>query len=829
MADRTASAARAGPGGPAGAWRPAAFAGISGRKELRPADLLGLARDAFRRADYATAWLISDRLVRISGKADPLPLVLRASALARLGHAARSSEDLALAAFADPFDRFANEALIASADIVAGEKALLRLAAATEPPAPSSLAAQLQRRGKAALIRCEADAAGITLLGLATALMTLRVGWSGERRSDAIDLALATPGADGQPPYVGQVTLAWPSDETAVAFTPDRADVLVHPATVLRPADARPSAAPAAAAAPGLMVIVPVYDDAEATRACFAALLANLPREGAVRVVAVDDKTPDPAIAAFLDTLAADGRIVLVRNRVNLGFAASVNRALAMRRPGEDAALVNADTIVPPDALARLRTVLRRRQDIGTVTPLSNNGEDTSVPCRFRSSPLGTAEEVAALNALAWQANGETTVPLPNGVGFCMLIGARLLDVRPYLPTAFGRGYFEDVAYCLAARDLGFANVCATGVYVGHAGSRSFQDDKRWLVRHNLERLGRHFPDYRAETDRFFADDPLLPQAARLEAAWLGRQRGLGLVLTDRPQDPATIRRAAASLELPSGRLVFATIATGDGGSVLKLRGVGQAMPQNLDLRLDVEAEAAQAARYLSRAAAVLAVDPQHLPQAAVNLIRKAGVRPAALLTSHVGGLPLAAGWTDRFAPRHVPTERLASHLRKTGLGVSLVDARPVLVPAPRRPLRGDVLYLVHAAGEAPADRLITRLSAAFAAAPKLRFTLAVLAEPTAERLADHVAWVGAIDDDDLIDWLHFAGYGPTLFASRRHGIADERADLWAQAGIPVAFFDPDVAEPQREGRRLMLPCAMSDDAAAEVVNRWMASLVRAA
>lgn len=825
MSDSLRSASRSTSPARQGAVRPASFAGISGRAELRPTDLLALARDAFRRADYATAWLISDRLVRISGAADPLPLVLRASALARLGQAERSGKDLEQAAFADPFDRLANEAIIASGEPAAREKAFRRLIDAAVPPDGPALVGHLARLGKSALVRCEAADDGIILAGLAAAPTRLQITCRGEGRTFTTELAITEAARNGGAPFQGRLRLPWPDGENALALATEGLSAIVHPATVLRPL-AEPPPTPMATAASGkrLLVVVPVHDDFDATRACFSALGASLPHTA--RIIAVDDRTPDPRIAGLLDALAHAGRITLIRNGVNLGFAASVNRALEQRLPDEDVALVNADTIVPPEALDRLHHILRREERIGTVTPLSNNGEDTSVPRRFRSSPLGSDAEVAGLNALAWRTHGEGTVVLPNGIGFCMLISARLLALRPRLPVAFGRGYFEDVAYCLDARAQGFDNVCATGVYVGHAGSRSFQDDKRPLVRRNLARLNQRFPDYRAETDRFVASDPLLPHVRRLEAAWLGQRRSQPVVLAAAAPDAGMTGLAAASLGVSPSALVFGRLTAMPDKETLQLAGGGGAWPQNLVLDLGASADAALAVQLLARASAVLVVDPHHLPAAAVGLVRKAGIRPAALMTRHAGGHGADRGWADRYGPRYVPTERLAGHFRKAGIGVSLVTEGRFAAPTRRPPLRADVLYLIGEPAQAPAASLVERFGVRLTAAATKAFTLAVLAEPNARRLTDHVAWVGAIADADLPGWLGLAGYGPVFFASRTAGISDPRVDLWAGAGIPVAFFDPDVGEIKNQDRQLSLPHGMTDEAAADAVMSWMMQLI---
>jgi GT2 family glycosyltransferase len=208
-----------------------------------------------------------------------------------------------------------------------------------------------------------------------------------------------------------------------------------------------------------LSVIVPVYEGDEATLACFEALFA--PRAiPPARIVAVDDASPNSALRLWLDQQAAAGRFLLLRNETNRGFAASVNRALAFC-PSGDVILLNADALPLPSSLARLAPVARSAPGIGTVTPLSNNGEHASFPAPNVVNPLRTAPEVARLDRLAQKANGADFVDLPNGIGFCLCITRACLDVVGALPEIYGRGYGEDIEFCLRAREKGFRNVCA--------------------------------------------------------------------------------------------------------------------------------------------------------------------------------------------------------------------------------------------------------------------------------------------------------------------------------------------------------------------------------
>ena len=77
----------------------------------------------------------------------------------------------------------------------------------------------------------------------------------------------------------------------------------------------------------------------------------------------------------------------------NLGFAQSVNLALGRRRGG-DVLLLNADTLLPRGAIDRLAAAAYSQADVGTVTPLSNNGEFTSFPLPNVANPLGVLDEI---------------------------------------------------------------------------------------------------------------------------------------------------------------------------------------------------------------------------------------------------------------------------------------------------------------------------------------------------------------------------------------------------------------------------------------------------
>ena len=173
-------------------------------------------------------------------------------------------------------------------------------------------------------------------------------------------------------------------------------------------------------------IVIPVYRGLAQTRRCIESVLADADRP-AGRVIAVDDHSPDPKLSAWLDSLAAEGRIQLVRNRRNRGFVASVN--IGIEAAGtHDVVLLNSDTEVANGWLARLAGHAYATPRVASVSPFSNNATICSYP-RIAGGPPAFGLGVAELDAACHAANAGRRVELPTTVG--------LLHVCP--PRGIGR------------------------------------------------------------------------------------------------------------------------------------------------------------------------------------------------------------------------------------------------------------------------------------------------------------------------------------------------------------------------------------------------------
>lgn len=265
-------------------------------------------------------------------------------------------------------------------------------------------------------------------------------------------------------------------------------------------------------------VIIPVYKGARETRRCLDSVLGNVQRE-AFEVVAVDDASPDPDIAALVRDLAAEGRITLVSNSTNAGFVHSVNRGMSLH-PDRDVVLLNSDTEVANDWLDRLRQIAWSNPDIGTATPFSNNATICTYPFPGWTGGVPGTLGLAALDRLFATINAGRALDLPTAVGYCMYIRRACLEqVGLFDAERFGRGYGEENDFSLRAVRAGWRNVLAGDVYVFHEGAVSFAGERGERAEGALRALLDVHPDYLRLVRDFNLRDPVQALRQVVDAA----------------------------------------------------------------------------------------------------------------------------------------------------------------------------------------------------------------------------------------------------------------------------------------------------------------------
>jgi len=298
-------------------------------------------------------------------------------------------------------------------------------------------------------------------------------------------------------------------------------------------------------------IVVPVYDGVEQTRRCLESV-RRCPQRTSFELVLVDDATPRAEIAAFLDALARESGVTLLRNTANEGFVRSVNRGMALHQD-RDVVLLNSDTEVANDWLDRLREAAQSAADIGTATPFSNNATICSYPFEGWDGGVPGSLGLAGLDRVTAEANRGQRASIPTAVGFCMYIRRACLDkVGAFDAERFGRGYGEENDFCLRASAAGWRHVLAADVFVYHEGAVSFFEGRaERLAAAAAALLDRH-PEYSALVRDFIRQDSLAGLRTRIDKARaaMGVQEAAE-VLRERDEERARIRaeRRAADEE----------------------------------------------------------------------------------------------------------------------------------------------------------------------------------------------------------------------------------------------------------------------------------------
>ena len=285
-----------------------------------------------------------------------------------------------------------------------------------------------------------------------------------------------------------------------------------------------------------LDIVVPVYRGEAETRACLESVFASANRRP-VEIVVIDDRSPEPAISAWLKDLARLGRITLIEHEENRGFVQSVNEGMALHRD-RDVVLLNSDTEVAPGWADRLMAHFANDPTIGTATPFSTNATICSYPRTLAANALPAGETTRSLDAAFAAANAGRRVDIPTAVGFCMAISRKCLDrVGLFDVARYGTGYGEEVDFCMRAARKGFRNVLAGDVFVLHVGEVSFKDtgvERRQKAQATVDAL---YPEFQQRLAEFIPSDP--PRNLRRRAD-LQRLRGQPEALRIAEQDGVT-------------------------------------------------------------------------------------------------------------------------------------------------------------------------------------------------------------------------------------------------------------------------------------------------
>lgn len=272
---------------------------------------------------------------------------------------------------------------------------------------------------------------------------------------------------------------------------------------------------------PYVDIIIPVFNGLGMLQRCMESVLRNSSK---CHLVLVDDASTDVAVWPYLAGICGIPERSItaecVRDDVNQGFVGTVNRGLRMTT--HDVVILNTDTEVPPHWLERLMApIVADPERVASMTPMSNCAAVCSFPETQKDNELflGLAPDVIDSYFARW--GRSNPVDIPTGVGYCMAMSRKALDVvGDFDQATFGCGYGEESDWCMRAGRAGFHNVAVANLFVYHKHGESFPtEEKSRLLAERQRIVETRYPEMVRQLLQFDRKDPL--RADRAALAWV--------------------------------------------------------------------------------------------------------------------------------------------------------------------------------------------------------------------------------------------------------------------------------------------------------------------
>lgn len=267
-------------------------------------------------------------------------------------------------------------------------------------------------------------------------------------------------------------------------------------------------------------IMVPVYGDLPSLKDCLDSLIEHVDT-GKHKVMLVNDCGPDAdEIESYLKKTIEDIKgFSYFRNPENLGFVGACNRAvMKLDDTGNDILLLNSDTIVTEGFLEEMSAVLYAKQKNAVVSPRTNNATIATVPLS-----AARHKDVKAQKSYEIFQRIKPFMPryseVPVGHGFCMLIKRSVIDEYGLFDAAFGRGYGEEVDFCMRIKQEGYKCILSNRAYVFHLEAKSFTHaTKAELLSQNSQIIKQRYPNY-SETIQNYIEKALKKETEALNKA----------------------------------------------------------------------------------------------------------------------------------------------------------------------------------------------------------------------------------------------------------------------------------------------------------------------
>ncbi|MBI5839230.1 MAG: class I SAM-dependent methyltransferase [Chloroflexi bacterium] len=229
-------------------------------------------------------------------------------------------------------------------------------------------------------------------------------------------------------------------------------------------------------------IIICVHNALEDTLNCLETI--ELHTKQPYNIVLVDDGSNEETRNYLGDFATSRNHCSLIRNEVAKGYTRAANQGLIASN-SKYVILLNSDTLVGPEWLDRLYTAITSKDQIGVAGPLSNTASWQSIPqlsenSDWAANPLPDGMTVEQMSEMIARQSAYLYPEVPLLNGFCMMMRRELLhDIGYFDEENFSAGYGEEDDFNLRARKAGWKLVIADDVYIYHAQSKSYSNERR--------------------------------------------------------------------------------------------------------------------------------------------------------------------------------------------------------------------------------------------------------------------------------------------------------------------------------------------------------------
>jgi GT2 family glycosyltransferase len=222
-----------------------------------------------------------------------------------------------------------------------------------------------------------------------------------------------------------------------------------------------------------ILIALLVYNGEEFVGPCLSSLARLETGSHSADVLVLDDASPAPGWSERCREMTTGLGFDYYRTPRNLGIPRNMNLGLLRAVDGgyDAVILLNSDTILPANLIPTLLRPIFEDASVSSTTAWSNNASVYSIP---NSDPDHLAHDPKIIDWISERLDEEfdgQAIPVPSGVGFCMAIPKKMIDEVGLMDPVFGRGYSEEIDWCLRSHTLGYQSVLAPSCFVYHAGS----------------------------------------------------------------------------------------------------------------------------------------------------------------------------------------------------------------------------------------------------------------------------------------------------------------------------------------------------------------------